>query len=61
MIGVPVDSCFFSCFYRVEAQAFLGGGDPEGRDCQAELGVAGPEARMVQMPASVLGYVLSVA
>lgn len=52
--------CFF-CFYRDEAQASLGGGDPEGQDCQAELGVAGPEARTVQMPASILGYVLSLA
>lgn len=51
----------FSCSYRAEAQASLGGGDPEGRDCQAELGVVGPEARTAQMPASIPGYELSVA
>lgn len=56
-----VSQYLFSRFSRVEAQASLGEGGPEGQDCQDELGVAGPEARTVQMPASILGYVLSVA
>lgn len=49
-----------SCLHRVEAQASLGGGGPEGLVCPVELDVAGPEAKMEWVPASTLGYVLSV-
>lgn len=57
MPDYPFSLC---CFYRVEAQAFLGGEGPEVLVCQVELDVAEPEARMEQVLASILGYVLSV-
>lgn len=50
----------FSFHHRVVAQASLEGEGHEGLVCQVELGVVGPEARMEQVPASVLGYVLLV-
>jgi len=42
--------------HRVEAQASLGEGGPEGLACQVELDAAGPEERMESVPVSTLGY-----
>lgn len=52
-------SDLLSCPHRVEAQASLGEGGPEGLVCQVELDAAEPEARMERVPASTLGYVHS--
>lgn len=59
---LELDYTFFSSLFylhRVEAQASLEGGGPEGPDCQVELDVAEPEARMERVPASILGCVPS--
>lgn len=57
---VFTDLFYLSCLRRVEVQASLGGGGPEGLVCQVELDAAGPEARTERVPASIPGYVLSV-
>lgn len=47
--------CVFLSVCRVEGQASLGGGDPEGRGCRAEEGGAEPGGRTAPVPQSTQG------